>query len=82
MPTLTTTPPRQDVRFRSGDADCAAWLYPAPAQRPAPIIVLAHGLGGVKEIRLAAFAERFHAAGLRLPRLRLPLLRRQRRRAA
>lgn len=63
MPTLTTSPPRRDVRFHSGDAHCAAWLYPAPADQPAPIVVLAHGLGGVKEIRLDAFAERFHAAG-------------------
>lgn len=63
MPTLTSTPPREDVRFRSGDARCAAWLYPAPTDAAAPIVVLAHGLGGIKEIRLDGFAERFHAAG-------------------
>ncbi|MGX9675089.1 alpha/beta hydrolase [Mycobacterium sp. HM-7] len=56
---------RTDVTFPSGDATCAAWLYtpttPAPGNRP--IIVMAHGLGGVKEMRLDAFAERFTAAG-------------------
>src|SRR5262245_31241552 len=30
---------------------------------PAPIIVMAHGVGGVKEQRLDAFAERFVEAG-------------------
>ncbi|WP_278265770.1 alpha/beta fold hydrolase [Nocardia sp. AG03] len=57
---------RTDVTFPSDDGTCAAWLYrPAgSAEGPArPIIVLAHGLGGVKEMRLDAFAERFAAAG-------------------
>ncbi len=62
MPTPTIAPPRHDVRFASHGSACAAWLYPAPV-RPAPIIVMAHGLGGVKTMRLAAFAERFRAAG-------------------
>lgn len=56
---------RTDVTFPSGEAACAAWLY-APdgaTGEPAPIIVMAHGLGGVKEERLDAFAERFTAAG-------------------
>lgn len=57
---------RTDVRFPSGSDDCAAWLYTpakAAADTPLPIIVMAHGLGGVKEERLDAFAERFSAAG-------------------
>ncbi|MFC9876222.1 alpha/beta hydrolase [Nocardia salmonicida] len=57
---------RDDATFRSGDGTCASWLY-RPADAPAdvrrPIIVMAHGLGGVKEMRLDAFAERFAAAG-------------------
>ncbi|WP_082934858.1 alpha/beta hydrolase [Mycolicibacterium mucogenicum] len=56
---------RTDVTFPSGDATCAAWLYTpkTPATGKRPIIVMAHGLGGVKEMRLDAFAERFTAAG-------------------
>lgn len=57
---------RTDVTFRSGDGTCAAWLYRPidSAEGDArPIIVMAHGLGGVKEMRLDAFAERFTAAG-------------------
>jgi len=56
---------RSDVTFASGQTTCAAWLYAgvATAESPGPIIVMAHGLGGVKEERLDAFAERFAAAG-------------------
>jgi len=56
---------RSDVTFPSGDADCAAWLYLPAEKRSAtlPIIVMAHGVGGVKEQRLDAFAERFASVG-------------------
>lgn len=56
---------RNDVDFPSGDGRCAAWLYTAsqPASDLRPIIVLAHGLGGVREMRLDAFATRFSEAG-------------------
>ncbi|WP_336791247.1 MULTISPECIES: alpha/beta hydrolase [Gordonia] len=61
-----TPAPRTDVTFASGGAQCAAWLY-LPAgyspTAPGPIIVMAHGLGGVREERLDAFADRFSAAG-------------------
>lgn len=62
---------RTDVSFPSGDGTCAGWLYEpkttaqSAIQTPGPIIVLAHGLAGVKEMRLDAFAERFVAAGYR-----------------
>jgi dienelactone hydrolase len=54
---------RQDVTFPSGDGTCAAWLYRPEGVAPYPIIVLAHGLGGVKEMRLDAYAECFCRAG-------------------
>jgi fermentation-respiration switch protein FrsA (DUF1100 family) len=55
---------REDVRFRSVDADCAGWLYrPEDPAGDVPCVVLAHGFGGVKEARLDAYAERFAAAG-------------------
>ena len=54
---------RFDVEFRSGDAACRAWLYLPDAEEPRPVIVMAHGLGGVREMRLDAYAERFATAG-------------------
>ncbi len=55
---------REDVTFVSGGVVCAAWLYrPEDIDRAAPVVVMAHGLGGVREMRLDAFAERFAAAG-------------------
>jgi dienelactone hydrolase len=53
-----------DVRFQSGGDECGAWLYlPQGSAVPGPAVVLGHGLGAVKEMRLDAFAERFAAAG-------------------
>ncbi len=55
---------REDVRFRSGGEECAAWFYrPEAAGEDVACVVMAHGFGGVKEARLDAFAERFAAAG-------------------
>ncbi|MEZ5114512.1 MAG: alpha/beta fold hydrolase [Nocardioidaceae bacterium] len=57
---------RKDIAFASGKERCAAWLYlpeGASADHKVPIIVMAHGLGGVRRARLDAFAERFCAAG-------------------
>jgi dienelactone hydrolase len=54
---------RADVTFRSGGVDCAAWLYTPRGEGPFATVVMAHGLGGVREMRLDAFAERFQAAG-------------------
>lgn len=54
---------RLDVQFSSQGQQCSAWLYLPAGARPAPVIVMAHGLGGTREMRLDAFAERFCAAG-------------------
>lgn len=60
----TVTSVRSDVSFPSGKEQCRGWLYrPAASETPPPVIVMAHGLGGVKEMRLDAFAERFAHAG-------------------
>jgi pimeloyl-ACP methyl ester carboxylesterase len=56
---------RADVEFDSHGTRCAAWLY-RPAQaadRPTPVVVLGHGLGAVRAMRLDAFAARFAAEG-------------------
>ena len=57
---------RRELQFTSGAERCHAWLYlpdPAAGGGPPPVIVMAHGLGAVKQLRLAAFAERFQAVG-------------------
>jgi pimeloyl-ACP methyl ester carboxylesterase len=55
---------REDVTFTSGGARCAAWLYRPDSASPSPVVVMAHGFTGTREIRLDAYAERFCAAGL------------------
>jgi dienelactone hydrolase len=54
---------RSEVRFACGEDECAAWLYLPEGARPAPVVVMGHGLGAIKEMRLDAYAERFVAAG-------------------
>ncbi|WP_244097555.1 alpha/beta hydrolase [Burkholderia ambifaria] len=54
---------RLEVTFPSEGDDCGAWLYLPDTSRPAPLIVMAHGLGGTREMRLDAFAHRFCEAG-------------------
>ena len=58
-----TTATRLDVAFHSGGLDCAAWLYTPTGEGPFPTVVMGHGLGGIRQMRLDAFAERFQAAG-------------------
>ncbi len=60
----TTPYTRHDVSFSSGDADCAAWLYLPEGVTSPPVVILGHGLGATREMRLDAFAERFAAAGI------------------
>ncbi len=55
---------REDIRFESGGARCAAWLYRPAGAGQHPCVVLAHGFGGTREARLWAFAERFRDAGM------------------
>ncbi len=54
---------RIDQTFSSGRETCAAWLYLPDSNKPAPVIVMAHGLGAVRSMRLDAFAERYCQAG-------------------
>ena len=54
---------RLEVHFPSGDAKCQAWLYLPEGPMPHPVIVMAHGVGGIRQMRLDAYAERFAAAG-------------------
>jgi protein-S-isoprenylcysteine O-methyltransferase Ste14/fermentation-respiration switch protein FrsA (DUF1100 family) len=55
---------RLDVAFDSGGVTCAADLYRPPgASAPVPCVVMAHGTAGTRDLGLAAYAERFAAAG-------------------
>ncbi|BBY06545.1 alpha/beta hydrolase [Mycobacterium noviomagense] len=54
---------RADVQFNSGHERISAWLYRPETTGDAPLLVMAHGLGGVRAMRLDAYAERFCAAG-------------------
>ncbi|MDX3452135.1 alpha/beta fold hydrolase [Streptomyces sp. ME02-8801-2C] len=63
---MTTPPPftRQDITFTSGDSNCAGWLYLPTGVTSPPVVILGHGLGAIREMRLDAFAERFAQAGI------------------
>lgn len=52
-----------EVQFKSGDSYCSATLYKPAIDGPYPIIVMGHGLGSVRVMRLPAYAERFVEAG-------------------
>ena len=54
---------RTDIQFPSQGLACRGWFYSAGTDKLRPCIVMAHGFGGVKEMRLDAYAERFAAAG-------------------
>ncbi|BBY23393.1 alpha/beta hydrolase [Mycobacterium stomatepiae] len=53
----------EDVQFTSGDDRISGWLYRPATVGDAPLLVMAHGLGAVRTMRLDAYAERFSAAG-------------------
>jgi pimeloyl-ACP methyl ester carboxylesterase len=51
---------REKVRFVSGDAECAAWLYPGSN---GACVIMAGGFGVTKEPATDKFASRFRDAG-------------------
>lgn len=55
----------ETTSFLSHGVDCAATVYRPTAQRGAagPAVVMGHGFGGIRALRLPAYAERFAAAG-------------------
>jgi fermentation-respiration switch protein FrsA (DUF1100 family) len=56
---------REGVQFAAEGPTLRGWLYrPSPVREPAPIIVMTHGWGAVKEMFLDSYAEAFAAAGL------------------
>ena len=63
MPSADPTSTREEVRFRSGDAECAAVLVRPATDETAACVVLGHGFGGLKEGGPIRVAERYAAAG-------------------
>ena len=56
---------KHETSFDSEGIGCAGWLFvPDSADRPCPGVVMAHGIGAVKENDIEVYAERFAAAGL------------------
>lgn len=57
---------REDIEFQGeGGITLRGWFYPArQATAPAPVVVMTHGMTGVKEMHLDDYAEIFAEAGL------------------
>jgi len=55
---------KTEVRIASAGTKLAAWLYRPEGSGPHPCVVLGHGFGAIREMRLDAYAERFARAGL------------------
>jgi pimeloyl-ACP methyl ester carboxylesterase len=50
---------RRDLAFPCGEVQCAAWLYlPDAVERP-PVVILAHGFAGTRDLWLPRYAELF-----------------------
>ncbi len=48
---------RLDITFDSHGTEGSAWLYLPHRSGPHPVLVMGHGLGGLRELRLDAYAE-------------------------
>lgn len=56
---------REDIEFEVEETVLRGWFYPTEgAKGPAPVVVMAHGFSGVKEMGLDSLAEIFASAGL------------------
>jgi len=65
MTTIIRTDSRKDVKFDVNGITVSAWLFlPESSSSPVPCIVMAHGLGGIKNMGLDAYAVRFKEAGM------------------
>lgn len=57
---------RVDIEIPSGPDRMVGWLYTSQkytASQPGPAIVLGHGLGATKELKLDVYADKFNAMG-------------------
>jgi dienelactone hydrolase len=52
------------MAFTSQGLKCGAWLYLPDGVKKPPVVVMAHGFGGQRWMRLPAYAERFARRGM------------------
>lgn len=57
---------RLDLSFMSEGERCDAWLHLPDGPGPHPCIVVAHGIGAIRQVRMSAYAEKFVEAGFAL----------------
>lgn len=55
---------RSDLWIPASGSRCAAWFYAPRGIEAPPLVVMAHGLGGTRHMRLDAYARMFAAAGI------------------
>jgi pimeloyl-ACP methyl ester carboxylesterase len=58
---------RRDLRFPCGGDTCAGWLYlpgEVAVRGLPPVVVMAHGFAGTRDVALPAFAEAFARGGV------------------
>jgi len=53
----------EPASFRSHGVTCAATIFRPTTGGPTPVVVMGHGFGAVRALRLPAYAEQFAAAG-------------------
>lgn len=54
---------REDLRFPCGRDTCAGWLFHPPGVAP-PVVVMAHGFAGTRDVALEPFARVFAGRGV------------------
>lgn len=63
-PDASSTFTRMDITFPSQGDQLKAWLYLPSGPAKPPVIVMAHGFGGERWMRLPAYAEQFAQNGM------------------
>jgi dienelactone hydrolase len=58
------TAAQRDVAFRSGSVTISGWLRTPATDGPHPLVILAHGLGGLKEWTIPEVADALSDAGI------------------
>ncbi|KTC39990.1 alpha/beta hydrolase [Pseudomonas sp. ABAC61] len=63
MSNINELPVSTTMSFHSNSTRCVADFYRPAGAGPFPVVVMAHGLGGTRGMRIPAFAQRFMVAG-------------------
>ncbi len=54
---------REDLRFACGHTRCAGWLFRPGSGGPAPVVVMAHGMAGTRDLVIDEVGRAFAEAG-------------------